>query len=118
MRRSTQGDWVAWVGVYEDLALGREGQYQVRLKDNHVGADFAYPGVEVLPDGTFVVTTYGHWAPGEAPYILSVRLKLQELDAMAGKKLTPPFPRHRRFFDSEEQTTNCTNVVQEMHQTV
>jgi hypothetical protein len=47
----TKGDWVGWVGTYEDLVHGREGQYRVRLKDNHKGADCAYPGVEVLPDG-------------------------------------------------------------------
>ena len=40
---------------------------------------------EVLPDDTFVVTTYGHWSKGEAPYILSVRFKLDELDAMTRK---------------------------------
>lgn len=78
-----EGDWVAWVGKYEDLTSHSEGQYVVRLKDNHRGADCAYPGVEVLPDGTFVTTTYGHWVKGESPYILSVRLKLSELDAMA-----------------------------------
>ncbi|MGE0760151.1 MAG: sialidase family protein, partial [Pirellulaceae bacterium] len=75
-----QGDWVAWVGTYDDLVAGRDGQYHVRLKDNHKGSDCAYPGVEVLPDGTFVVTTYGHWVAGELPYVLSVRLKLAELD--------------------------------------
>lgn len=80
------GDWVAWVGTYDDLTSGRDGQYVVRLKDNHKGADCAYPGVETLPDGTFVVTTYGHWEAGEAPYILSVRLKLTELDEMARKE--------------------------------
>jgi hypothetical protein len=78
-----EGDWIAWVGTYEDLRKGREGQYVVRLKDNHKSADCAYPGVEVLRDGTYVVTTYGHWAKGQAPYILSVRVKLAELDAMA-----------------------------------
>ena len=41
------------------------------------------PGVQVLPDGTYVLTTYGHWAEGEQPYIVSVRLTLQELDARA-----------------------------------
>ena len=81
-----EGDWVAWVGKYEDLARGRPGQYVLRLKDNHRGADCAYPGVEVLPDGTFIVTTYGHWAKGQAPYILSVRLKLSEVDGMKGRK--------------------------------
>ena len=77
----TRGDWVAWVGTYDDIINGREGQYRVRLMDNHKGTDCAYPGVEVLPDGTIVTTTYGHWTPGEAPYIVSVRLKLAELDA-------------------------------------
>jgi hypothetical protein len=39
--------------------------------------------VEVLPDGTFVTTTYGHWRTNEEPYIVSVRLKLGELDERA-----------------------------------
>ena len=29
--------------------------------DNKDSWDCAYPGVEVLPDGTIVSTTYGHW---------------------------------------------------------
>jgi hypothetical protein len=78
-----EGDWVAWVGTYEDLTAGKPGQYLVRLKDNHDRWDCAYPGVEILPDGTFVTTTYGHWDQGQEPYILSVRLKLDELDALA-----------------------------------
>jgi cyclophilin family peptidyl-prolyl cis-trans isomerase len=77
------GDWVAWVGAYDDLVQARAGQYVVRLKHNLKGRDCAYPGVEVLPDGTFVTTTYGHWSSGEQPYILSVRFKLAELDARA-----------------------------------
>lgn len=81
----TRGDWVAWVGQYADLVNGAEGQYRVRLMDNTKGADCAYPGVEVLPDGTFVATTYGHWTAGESPYIVCVRLKLEELDARARK---------------------------------
>jgi hypothetical protein len=64
------------------LVGGRDGQYFVRLKDNTKGYDTAYPGVEVLPDDTIVTTTYGHWTEGQPPYILSVRLKLEELDAM------------------------------------
>lgn len=78
-----EGDWIAWVGTYDDLVQGNPGQYVVRLKDNKKGADCAYPGVEVLPDGTIVTTTYGHWSAGQEPYILSVRLKLDELDRMA-----------------------------------
>ena len=76
----TKGDWVGWVGTYDDLVQGREGQYRVRLMDNQDSWDCAYPGVEVLPDGTFVTTTYGHWNAGEPPYIVSVRFTLAELD--------------------------------------
>ncbi|NOY40949.1 MAG: exo-alpha-sialidase [Planctomycetes bacterium] len=83
----TKGDWVAWVGTYEDIAQGHEGQYRVRLMDNTKGADCTYPGVEVLRDGTLVTTTYGHWVKGEMPFIVSIRLKLEELDRMyAGQK--------------------------------
>jgi hypothetical protein len=73
------------VGTYEDLVQGRPGQYLLRLLDNKKGHDTTYPGVEVLPDqkGTFVVTTYGHWEKGEAPFILSTRLHLAELDELA-----------------------------------
>jgi hypothetical protein len=77
----TEGDWVGWIGTYNDLVAGQPGQYRLRLKKNHRGADCAYPGVEVLPDGTVVTTTYGHWEPGEQPYILSVRFKAEEIDA-------------------------------------
>jgi hypothetical protein len=81
----TKGDWVAWVGKYEDIAAGREGQYRVRLMDNQNAWDCAYPGVEVLADGTLVATTYGHWEKDAQPYIVSVRLKLAELDARAAQ---------------------------------
>ena len=82
----TFGDWVAWVGSYSDILNGRQGQYRVRLMDNTKGADCAYPPVEILLDDTLVTTTYGHWTKGELPYIVSVRLKLSELDALAKKK--------------------------------
>lgn len=78
----TQGDWVAWVGSYEDLKRGREGQYRIRLKDNISSWDCSYPGVELLPDGTFVITTYGHWEAEKNPYILSVRFTVDEIDEM------------------------------------
>jgi len=79
----TRGDWVAWVGTFADIVSGREGQYRVRLSRNWRGTDCAYPGVETFSDGTFVVTTYGHWEPGGAPFIRSVRLKLDDLDELA-----------------------------------
>ena len=46
-----------------------------------VGDETTYPGVEVLPDDkeSIVVTTYGHWIKGEAPFILSTRFSTKEL---------------------------------------
>ncbi|MCF7784590.1 MAG: glycoside hydrolase [Prosthecobacter sp.] len=82
----TKGDWVGWVGRYEDIVNGAEGQYRVRIMDNTKGADCTYPGIEVLPDGTIVATTYGHWTAGEPAYVVSVRFKLAELDAKAAKQ--------------------------------
>jgi hypothetical protein len=79
----TRGDWVAWIGSWDDLEVGGAGQYRVRLMDNKHAWDAAYPGVEVLPDGTIVSTSYGHWVEGEPPYIVSVRMRLEELDAMS-----------------------------------
>jgi hypothetical protein len=79
----TRGDWIGWVGTYEDLVQGREGQYRIRLMDNTKGSDSTYPALELLPDGTIVATTYGHWTQGEPPYIVSVRFTLDELDRKA-----------------------------------
>ena len=77
------GDWIGWVGTYDDLVNGNDGQYVVRLRDNTHGHDTAYPGVLALPDGTIVTTTYGHWDQGEQPYIRTVRFTLEQLDALA-----------------------------------
>jgi hypothetical protein len=82
----TKGDWVGWVGRWENITEGQPGQYRVRLMQNHDRDDCAYPGLELLPDGTFVATTYGHWMPGEPPYVVSVRFTLAELDAKRGRE--------------------------------
>ncbi|MFO0827653.1 MAG: sialidase family protein [Phycisphaerales bacterium] len=95
------GDWVAWVGRWDDLADAAspspppaptgsgsaapspsQAQYFVRLKDNLTAWDCGYSGLELLPDGTFVATTYGTWTPDTSPWILSVRFTLDELDRM------------------------------------
>jgi hypothetical protein len=81
----TEGDWVAWVGTYQDILEGTEGQYRIRIKDNKKDWDTTYPGLELLPDSTFIITTYGHWEEGEQPYILSVRFRLEELDKLVNE---------------------------------
>ncbi len=81
----TKGDFVAWVGTYDDIVHGREGQYRVRLLDNKKGADTGYPGLELLPDGTFVATTYCHLYEGEPPLVVSSRFRMEDIDARAAK---------------------------------
>ena len=76
----TEGDWVGWVGSWDDLKNGYEGQFRIRFKDNKKGWDTTYPAAELLTDGTLVCTTYGHWEEGEQPYILSFRFKANLLD--------------------------------------
>ena len=76
----TQGDWVAWVGTYDDIVSTNPGEFRIRIKDNKHEWDCCYPGVEILPNGEIVTTTYGHWDKGKSPYILSVRINIKDLN--------------------------------------
>lgn len=72
--------FTAWVGRYEDISEGREGGVLIRLLRSHQGADHTYPGLEVLPDGTFLATTYIKYRPGdELQSIISVNFRLDEI---------------------------------------
>lgn len=89
----TKGHFVAWVGTYDDIAAGRPGQYRVKLLHSHAGSDCGYPGLELLPDDTFVATTYVKYRPGaEKQSVVSARFKLSELDAMAARTLSQQRP--------------------------
>ena len=81
----TRGYFVAWVGTYDDLKAGRTGQYRIKLLHQHgkKSWDCGYPGVELLPDGTIVATTYVKYTDGpEQNSVVSVRFKLSETDAL------------------------------------
>ncbi|MFW6303482.1 MAG: sialidase family protein [Candidatus Sumerlaeota bacterium] len=75
----THGHFVAWVGTYEDLLEGHEGQYRVKLLPSE-GGRAEYPAIEKLSDGTFVATNtvkypdLGHYS------VVSTRFTLEELD--------------------------------------
>ncbi|MBM4046480.1 MAG: FAD-dependent oxidoreductase, partial [Planctomycetes bacterium] len=80
----TRNHFVAWVGRYEDILAGRDGQYRIKLLHSHAGSDCGYPGLERLPDGTFVATTYIKYRPGPAKHsVVSTRFRLEETDEMA-----------------------------------
>ncbi|MBS0196504.1 MAG: sulfatase-like hydrolase/transferase [Planctomycetes bacterium] len=90
------GDWVAWVGTWEELlrvagaapaeSKAKSKPYLVRLKDNLTEWDCGYAGLEALADGTMVATTYGTWTRDQKPFILSVRFSAAELDALVERR--------------------------------
>ena len=83
----TRSHFVAWVGTYEDILRRRPGQYRIKLLHSHAGSDCGYPGLELLPDGTLVATTYIKYRPGpEKHSVVSVRFKLSETDALLTRR--------------------------------
>lgn len=85
LNSSTKGHFVAWVGTYDDIKNGRPGQYRIKLLHSYAerAGDCGYPGVELLPDGTIVATTYIKIAPGkEKNSVVSVRFNLKTTDAL------------------------------------
>lgn len=76
----TKNHFVAWVGRYEDIISGKDGEYKIKLLHSHKGSDCGYPGLELLPDGTFVATTYVKYRPGaEQNSVVSTRFTLAEV---------------------------------------
>ena len=79
---STYGQYVAWVGTYADLRAGKGGDFRVRILD-HVGErtwDTGYSGVEILPDGTILCTTYMHYRTADrSQSVVCARLPLSAL---------------------------------------
>ncbi len=77
----TRGHFVAWVGAYADIRNGRPGQYRVKLLHSHAGCDCGYPGVECLPDGTILATTYIKYDAGPSKQsVVGVRFDLKDID--------------------------------------
>lgn len=77
----TKGHFVAWVGTYNDIRNNRSGEYRVKLLHSYAGSDCGYPGLEILPDGTIVATTYIKYRDGQNKHsVVSTRFKIQETD--------------------------------------
>lgn len=80
----TKGHFVAWVGTYDDIKKSLPGQYRIKLLHSYAGGDCGYPGLELLPDGTFVATTYIKYRPGSAKHsVVSTRFTLDETDKIS-----------------------------------
>jgi len=78
----SKNHYAAWVGRYEDIVSGREGQYRIKLLHSHAGSDCGYAALELLPDGDFLSTTYIKYREGpERQSVVSTRFNLAEMDA-------------------------------------
>lgn len=83
-KSKTHENLVAWVGTFEDLENKQEGQYKIKLFDNFGKGDSNYPGLVILPDGTFVAVTSVTYEPGNIKNsIVCSRFTLAETDALA-----------------------------------
>lgn len=79
----TKNAYVAWVGTYDDIIHHKPGQYRIKLLHSYKTWDCGYSGIELLPDQTFVATTYIKYRPGEDKNsVVSTRFSLQETDKM------------------------------------
>ena len=99
--------WVAWVGTYDDLKNGTEGQYRIKIAHTYLdhqnkpsivaNADTGYCGNVVLKDGTIVTSSYGIFSPEEKQsgkyntdkgrqkrktFIISKRIKLSDVEKL------------------------------------
>ena len=88
---STYGQYVAWVGTWNDLKTAAPGQYRIHLVRSYAGKEYGgwvgdtgYSGVERLPDGTIVCTTYCKINRDRRQQsVVSVRFRIDETDAAA-----------------------------------
>ncbi len=92
---------MVWVGTYEDLKEGNDGQYLIKLAHTyiqgqsevelHANSDTGYCGNVVLPDDTVVISTYGCFDAEKktsdgSQYktsIASKRFKLSDIEKLA-----------------------------------
>ncbi len=99
--------WIAWVGSYDDIKNGREGDYRIKVAHTYLpnqtepsvtaNADTAYCGNAVLPDGTVVTSSYGIFSPEKKAhgtystdkgklkrktFIVSKRIKIKDVEKL------------------------------------
>ena len=73
---------MGWVGTYDDIKSKCPGQYRIKLLHSYAGGDCGYPGVERLPDGAIIATTYIKYEQGKAKHsVVCVHFDLKELDS-------------------------------------
>lgn len=79
----TRGHLVAWVGRYDGISRGRPGEWHGKLLRAHKLGDCGYPGLEFLPDGSMMATTYIKYRAGAVQQsVMRTRFTLDETDGL------------------------------------
>ncbi|KAB5608173.1 glycoside hydrolase domain-containing protein [Bifidobacterium jacchi] len=93
------GDWVMWVGTYDQLINQEDGEYRVLLAEdwanNAKSGDTGYAGIVTLADGTIIMDSYGHWdkefsqswkggVTTDRCYIKQAKFKLADIENLEG----------------------------------
>lgn len=89
--------WIAWVGTYDDLKNGTQGEMRIKVAHTYLpyqdspeivaNGDCGYCGNVVLPDGTFVTSTYGIFEPTKErnTFIVSKRIRIDDVKKLIEK---------------------------------
>ncbi len=92
--------WIAWIGTFDDLKSGAEGQYRIKLAHTYLpgqtspcktaNADVGYCGNVVINDTTVVTSTYGAFGKLNADgshktYVISKTVDLTLADELVNK---------------------------------
>ncbi len=111
----TYGHFVAWVGTYDDIKNNKPGQYRIKLLHSYAGRDCGYPGMNILPDGTIVATTYIKYKDDKNKHsVVSARFKIQETDTLFANYLVnnsklaniPPYFNEQTLFKQKPDEKN------------
>lgn len=91
--------WIGWVGTFEDLEKGTEGQYRVKLThtylegqteiSNSANADTGYCGNVVMKDGRVMTSSYGKFKSGkkeDGTFIVNKVIDFTLLDKLVARK--------------------------------
>lgn len=98
----TYNHFVAWVGTYDDIKTGNPGEYRIKLLHSFAGGDCGYPGMELLPDGTIIATTYIKYRDDKNKHsVVSARFNIRETDVMAANQLVGQTMKQDAFFHTQ-----------------
>ena len=92
LESTTAGDFVAWVGTYEELRTCTVGDsYRLRLLRSYDGVDCGYPGIELVSaeEEMITATTYiKYWNDSRKQSVVAKRFSIAEVEGRLDRMMT------------------------------